>query len=126
MEIRCFYRDRGNTEGNAAFSSQETELKNLHDDLDDHINQFVIQIDQQYGLTLTDCFRTELHQVKSRLAETIHGMGEFMNSSTIEVGTGKKIKRKDSKEQSHEKVEVQTELDSMAGEGEKQENKGNK
>ncbi|KAF9667910.1 hypothetical protein SADUNF_Sadunf15G0072300 [Salix dunnii] len=59
-------------------------------------------MDQQYGLALTDCFRTELQKER------------------------KKKQEEDNKEKSHEKVVVQTELDLIAGEGEKQENKGNK
>nr|TKR68962.1 hypothetical protein D5086_0000309020 [Populus alba] len=48
-EVGCFYGDRGNTEGYAVFSRWETELKNLFDDLDDHVDEFVIQMDQQQG-----------------------------------------------------------------------------
>ncbi|KAL9335240.1 hypothetical protein Peur_072421 [Populus x canadensis] len=125
-EIGCFYGDRGNTEGDAAFSRWETELQNLFDDLDDHVDEFVIQMDQQQGsdrLGLTDCFGTELQKIESRLAETTHKMKELKNSSTTEGGMGEKS---DNKEQSHGEEEVQTEVDSIASEAEKEENEGNR
>ena len=125
-EIGCFYVDRGNTEGDAAFSRWETELKNLFDDLDDHVDEFVIQMDQQQGsdrLGLIGCFRTELQKIESRLAETTHKMKELKNSSTTAGGMGEKS---DIKEQSHGEEEVQTEVDSIASEAEKEENEGNR
>lgn len=125
-EIGCFYGDRGNTEGDAAFSRWETELKNLFDDLDDHVDEFVIQMDQHQGsdrLGLIDCFRTELQKIESRLAETTHKMKELKNSSTTAGGMGEKS---DIKEQSHGEEEVQTEVDSIASEAETEENEGNR
>ncbi|KAB5532034.1 hypothetical protein DKX38_018704 [Salix brachista] len=123
-EIGCFYVDRGSNEGDAAFSRWETELKNLVDDLDDHVDEFVIQMDQQQGSDrsgLTDCFRTALLNVESRLAKTTHKMRELKSSSTTAGGMGEKS---DNKDPSHGEEEVQTELDSIPSEAEKEENEG--
>ncbi|KAG6735560.1 hypothetical protein POTOM_061830 [Populus tomentosa] len=125
-EVGCFYGDRGNTEGDATFSRWETELKNLFDDLDDHVDEFVIQMDQQQGfdrLGLIDCFRTELQKIESRLAENTHKMKELKNSSTTAGGMGEKS---DIKEQSQGEEEVQTVADLIASEAEKEENEGNR
>ncbi|CAK7329020.1 unnamed protein product [Dovyalis caffra] len=78
-EIRCFYGDRGNTEDDAAFSTWETELKNILDDLDDDVDELLFRWIINMGL-----------KVESRLAETIHRMSELKNSSTIEGRRGKK------------------------------------
>ncbi|KAJ6375519.1 hypothetical protein OIU77_000499 [Salix suchowensis] len=123
-EIGCFYVDGGDDEGDAAFSRWETELKNLVDDLDDHVDEFVIQMDQQQGSDrsgLTDCFRTELLNVESRIAKTTHKMRELKNSGTTAGGMGEKS---DNKDPSHGEEEVQTELDLIPSEAEKEENEG--
>ncbi|KAJ6418224.1 hypothetical protein OIU84_001587 [Salix udensis] len=121
-EIGCFYVDGGDDEGDAAFSRWETELKNLVDDLDDHVDEFVIQMDQHQGSDrsgLTDCFRTELLKVESRIAKTTHKMRELKNSGTTAGGMGEKS---DNKDPSQGEEEVQTELDLIPSEAEKEEN----
>uniref|UniRef100_A0A6N2LAN7 Rx N-terminal domain-containing protein n=1 Tax=Salix viminalis TaxID=40686 RepID=A0A6N2LAN7_SALVM len=120
-EIGCFYVDRGDDEGDAAFSRLETELKNLVDDLDDQCESLCIQMDQQQGSDrsgLTDCFRTELLKVESRIAKTTHKMRELKNSGTTAGGMGEKSDNKDQSDG------VQTELDSIPSEAEKEENEG--
>uniref|UniRef100_A0A6N2ME75 Disease resistance R13L4/SHOC-2-like LRR domain-containing protein n=1 Tax=Salix viminalis TaxID=40686 RepID=A0A6N2ME75_SALVM len=95
--------------------------KNLVDDLDDHVDEFVIQMDQQQGSDrsgLTDCFRTELLKVESRIAKTTHKMRELKNSGTTAGGMGEKSDNKDQSDG------VQTELDSIPSEAEKEENEG--
>ncbi|KAL3575338.1 hypothetical protein D5086_023439 [Populus alba] len=69
-EVGCFYGDRGNTEGYAVFSRWETELKNLFDDLDDHVDEFVIQMDQQQG-------SDRWHGRKDDIKEQSHGGKKF-------------------------------------------------
>ncbi|KAG6754089.1 hypothetical protein POTOM_042097 [Populus tomentosa] len=69
-EVGCFYGDRGNTEAYAVFSRWETELKNLFDDLDDHVDEFVIQMDQQQG-------SDRWHGRKDDIKEQSHGGKKF-------------------------------------------------
>ncbi|KAJ4840645.1 hypothetical protein Tsubulata_033201 [Turnera subulata] len=88
-EIGQFIRDRGSVEADVAFSSWETEVRDLVHDMDDHVDEFVIKMDQ-YGsdrMALKDWFRSELQKIESRLAETVYKMTEFTDSTSIEAET---------------------------------------
>ncbi|KAJ6748562.1 hypothetical protein OIU79_029638 [Salix purpurea] len=69
---------------------------------------------------LTDCFRTELLKVESRISKTTHKMRELKNSGTTAGGMGEKSDNKDQSDGREE--EVQTEMDSIPSEAEKAEN----
>lgn len=124
-EISRFLGDRGRAEGDVAFCSWENQLKDLLHEMDDLVDEFIIQMDQQNGsdrLALTNCFRSQLQKIESCLAETVYMMTELTSSDTND---GKEGEQGDTDEQPCGMKEGQTEPDSSTIEGEKEENAGN-
>ncbi|KAH7550508.1 hypothetical protein ACOSQ2_024437 [Xanthoceras sorbifolium] len=93
------------TKGDAAVCSCINELRDLIRDADDHIDEFIIQMDEQKGSdrsALTNCFTSQLQEIESRLAGTVHRMTELKNSTSV---AGEK---QDILENPHEMEEGQT------------------
>ncbi|KAK6249569.1 hypothetical protein SCA6_003574 [Theobroma cacao] len=86
-EVGQFTEEMSCEEGDAATCSWVNELRELISEMDDHIDEFIIQMDKQKKsdcLVLTDCFRSELLKIESRLAQAVHRMTELKNPTTVE------------------------------------------
>lgn len=86
-EIGSFPAESGSTEEIDAVHSLVRELKDIINETDDSVDEFIIQMDTHIGSerkTLIDSFRAKLQKTGSRLADTVHRMRELNNSITGE------------------------------------------
>lgn len=67
-------------------SSLANELRDFIDDIENHMEKFVIEMDKQQGsdrTALGGCFRNEMQMIEFRLAETIHRMRQPSSSTVV-------------------------------------------
>ncbi|XP_065874940.1 disease resistance protein RPM1-like [Euphorbia lathyris] len=86
-QIGDFFRCRGNAESDAAFHTWVNDLIPLVSEMDDQVDQFIIQIDQQTEsdrLALTERFRSELQKTQNHLAEIVHTITQINSPTMIE------------------------------------------
>ncbi|KDP31047.1 hypothetical protein JCGZ_11423 [Jatropha curcas] len=92
-KIGEFLGDKDNAESDAALCSWVNKVKDIVFAMDDHIDEFMIQMAKKIGadrLALTECFRHELQKIEFQIAETVCRITELNISTVREEKKGEK------------------------------------